>query len=309
MIIYFAPLEGITTYIYRNAHNTYFNNIDKYFSPFINVSPNEFKNRYHKDVLPENNKGLVLVPQLLTNNAKDFIQAAKKLQEIGYEEVNLNLGCPSGTVVAKNKGSGFLALRNELNEFLDEIFSADLMKISVKTRIGKEHPEEFSDLIEIYNRYPIRELIIHPRIQKDYYNNKPNMEIFREALAKSRNPVCYNGDIRSVKDYKEFTACFPKVDKIMIGRGLVADPALARELQGGAKLDINSLKEFHDRILEDYRSILSGDRNVLFKMKELWFYLGPRFTDSEKYIKKIRKSERIPIYEEAVAALFCDRSL
>jgi tRNA-dihydrouridine synthase len=252
---------------------------------------------------------LILIPQLLTNNAKDFIVAAKKLKEIGYDEVNFNLGCPSGTVVAKNKGSGFLALRKELNEFLDEVFAADLMKISIKTRIGKEHPDEFNELIEIYNRYPIAELIIHPRIQKDFYNNQPNMEVFREALAHSKNPVCYNGDIRTVQDYKKFIMEFPEVDKIMIGRGLVANPALAEEMLGGPKLEKNRLKEFHDRILEDYRKVLSGDRNTLFKMKELWYYLGSMFADSDKYVKKIKKSERIPAYEEAVAALFRDLEL
>lgn len=309
MKIYYAPLEGITGYIYRNAHNSCFNHIDKYFSPFISATPNEFKNRDHNDVHPENNKGLSLVPQLLTNNAKDFILAERKLMEMGYQEVNFNLGCPSGTVVAKSKGSGFLAKKKELDDFLDEVFQSAVTDISVKTRIGKDHPDEFYELIEIYNKYPIKELIIHPRIQKDMYNNTPNLSVFREALAHSKNPVCYNGDIRSVRDYKQFAAQFPEVDTIMIGRGLVADPALAIELQGGAGLKKEQLKVFHDMVYGDYQKILSGDRNVLFKMKEIWYYLIPMFTDSAKHAKRIRKAERFAAYEEAVDSLFREQEL
>jgi len=148
MNFYFAPMEGLTGYIYRNAHNAFFNNIDKYFSPFIVANQSEgFKTRELNDILPENNQGLVLIPQLLTNNAKDFIHTSKKIKLLGYNEINLNLGCPSGTVVSKNKGSGFLSKREELDVFLDEIFSKSITKISLKTRIGKDQPEEFYDLI------------------------------------------------------------------------------------------------------------------------------------------------------------------
>ena len=139
MNFYFAPMEGLTGYIYRNAHNAFFNNIDKYFSPFIVANQSEsFKTRELNDILPENNQGIVLIPQLLTNNAKDFIHTSKKIKRLGYNEINLNLGCPSGTVVSKNRGSGFLSKREELDVFLEEIFSQAITKISVKTRIGKD---------------------------------------------------------------------------------------------------------------------------------------------------------------------------
>ena len=191
MKYYLAPLEGITGYIYRNTYEKYFHNIDKYFTPFI--VPNKsrsFNTKELKDTLPENNKGMNIVPQILTNDSEGFITLSGKLQQLGYNEVNLNLGCPAGTVVSKNRGSGFLAKREELDMFLDEIFKINNMKISIKTRIGKDNSEEFYELIKIYNKYPIEELIIHPRTQKDFYGNKPNLEVFKDALALSTNPVC-----------------------------------------------------------------------------------------------------------------------
>ena len=310
MNFYFAPMEGLTGYIYRNAHNAFFNNIDKYFSPFIVANQSKrFKTRELNDILPENNQGLVLIPQLLTNQAKDFIHTSKKLKLLGYNEINLNLGCPSGTVVSKNRGAGFLSKREELDVFLEEIFSQSITKISVKTRIGKDQPEEFYDLIEIFNKYPIEELIIHPRIQKDFYKNKPNLKIFREALMMSKNPICYNGDIFTTKDYKAFSADFPSVGTIMLGRGLLANPGLISDIKNNSKLKKGLLKDFHDKIYNDYKEILFGDRNVLFKMKELWFYMISVFSNNAKYAKKIKKSERLHDYEEAVSSLFREQEI
>ena len=250
-----------------------------------------------------------MIPQILTNNAKDFIHTSRKIKELGYHEINLNLGCPSGTVVSKNKGAGFLSRREELDAFLNEIFSESVMEISIKTRIGKEQPEEFYDLIKIFNKYPIKELIIHPRVQKDFYKNKPNLAIFKEALSLSRNPVCYNGDIFTVADYKKFTADFPDVDTVMLGRGLITNPGLIDGITDGLKPDKDLLKKFHDKIYEEYKKELSGDRNVLFKMKELWFYMNHIFSNSGKYAKKIRKSEKLYAYEEAVESLFTEQDI
>ncbi|HEY5562711.1 MAG TPA: tRNA-dihydrouridine synthase family protein [Clostridiaceae bacterium] len=310
MNFYFAPMEGLTGYIYRNAHNAFFNNIDKYFSPFIVANQNEtFRTRELNDILPENNQGLVLIPQLLTNNAKDFINISKKIKLLGYNEINLNLGCPSRTVVSKNKGSGFLSKRDELDAFLYEIFSQSITKISIKTRIGKDQPEEFYDLIEIFNKYPMEELIIHPRIQKDFYKNKPNLIIFKEALISSKNPVCYNGDIFTIKDYKEFSVNFQSVVTLMFGRGLLANPGLINDITNHIKLEKDLLKDFHDKIYEDYKKTLFGDKNVLFKMKELWFYMISVFSDNAKYAKRIKKSERLYDYDEAVSSLFREKDI
>jgi tRNA-dihydrouridine synthase len=310
MNFYFAPMEGLTGYIFRNAHHTYFNNIDKYFSPFIVANEsNNLKTREINDILPENNSKLVLIPQILTNNAKAFIETSKKIKQLGYTEINLNLGCPSGTVVSKNRGSGFLAKKEELNVFLNDIFSASVTKISVKTRIGKDDPEEFYALMDIYNQYPMEELIIHPRIQKDMYKNKPNLKKFKEALESSKNPVCYNGDIFTINSYKEFVTEFKTVDTVMLGRGLIANPGLVNHIKNNTKLDKNNLKKFHDQIYENYKSMLFGDRNVLCKMKEIWFYITPMFADNAKYAKKIKKSERYVDYEAAVSRLFNEREL
>jgi len=303
-------MEGLTGYIYRNAHNAFFNKIDKYFSPFIVANQSKgFRTRELNDLLPENNQGLVLIPQLLTNNAKDFIHTSNKIKQLGYNEINLNLGCPSGTVVSKNKGSGFLAKTEELDLFFEEVFSEATTKISVKTRIGKDEPEEFYHLIEIFNKYPIEELIIHPRTQKDFYKNKPNLRIFEDALSLSKNPVCYNGNIFSVEDYKAFSTDFNSVETLMLGRGLLTNPGLISDIENNIKLEKKLLKEFHDKIYEDYKGILFGDRNVLFKMKELWFYMIPMFSDNVKYAKKIRKSERLNDYDEAVSNLFREQDI
>jgi len=310
MKFYFAPMEGITGYIYRNAHAAFFGDVDKYFTPFI--AANQFgklSTRELHDILPEHNEGTCVIPQILTNNAEDFIRTSMTLKEFGYNEVNLNLGCPSGTVVSKNKGSGFLSQREALDQFLETIFSEATTKISVKTRIGKDSPEEFYELIKIFNKYPMEELIIHPRIQKDYYKNKPNMDIFKDGLALSKNPVCYNGDIFTAKDYNRFSQDFKSVDTIMLGRGLIANPGLIADITKHCTLDKHLLKAFHDRIYEGYQGILSGERNVLFKMKEAWFYMIYMFDDHEKHAKRIRKSQRLCDYEKAVANLFEERDI
>lgn len=310
MKFYFAPMEGLTGYIYRNAHHRFFNHTDKYFSPFIIANQSDrFKTRELNDILPENNEGLRLIPQLLTNHAKDFIHTAEKLKEMGYKEINLNLGCPSGTVVAKNKGAGFLAQRAELDFFLEEIFSHQMTKISIKTRIGKDQPEEFEALLEIFNKYPLEELIVHPRVQKDFYKNKPNLEVFREAMDSSKNPVCYNGDLFTAGAFHKFRTDFSEVDRVMIGRGLLINPALTGELQNKIKLDKQRLRAFHDEIYVQYQEVLFGDRNILFKMKPLWTYMAVVFSNYEKYAKKIKKAERLRDYEEAVSALFREQNI
>lgn len=305
MRFYFAPLEGITGYLYRNAFQEFFGEeVDRYFTPFIATAhEGTVKNRSLKDIMPENNRGIALVPQILGNNAPDFISLSKQLRELGYKEVNLNLGCPYGTVVSKGKGAGFLAKKEELKEFLSEIYSAGITEISIKTRIGKDSPEEFEELLDLYNQFPVKELIIHPRIQLDFYKNKPNMAVFEQALIKSRNPICYNGDIFTVEDYRKFHEKYPQTDKIMIGRGLLVNPALLRVIQGGKALEKKELKGFHDRLYTDYSKVM-GDKNTLFKMKELWNYFRYLFPEGDKELKKVRKAQRSADYEAAVRELF-----
>ena len=311
MRIYQAPLEGITGHVFRRAFYECFGNVDKYFIPFI--KPNQhghLSSKERQDVLPENNEGMYAVPQILTNSVEDFVRTVRKIEKYGYREINLNLGCPSKTVITKGRGSGFLAYPEELDRFLDAVFQqAGDTEISVKTRIGKDDPEEFLHLLEIYNQYPIKELIIHPRVQKDFYKNKPNLEIFRMAYSESKNPLCYNGDIFSVTDYEKFVQEFPDTDTIMLGRGLLMNPGLARSIRQGILTDKQTLREFHDRLYEGYQNVLSGDKTILFKMKELWGFLAPAFSNYEKYAKKIKKAEKLKNYDAVVDALFAEQEL
>lgn len=310
MRYYLAPMEGITGYIYRNAYEKFFGNVDKYFTPFIVTNKNiGFKAKELRDVLPENNEVKNIVPQILTNDSERFINIARKLQELGYNEINLNLGCPSGTVVSKYRGSGFLAKREELDRFLDEIFKIDNMKISIKTRLGKDSPEEFYELIKIFNKYPLEELIIHPRTREDFYKNKPNLEVFKDALSLSVNPICYNGDIFTATDYKKLIETFKEVETVMIGRGILANAGLINEIKEDKTLDKKVLKEFHDEVLNNYRELFNEDRNSMFRMKELWGYMIYIFSDNKKYAKKIRKAQNLRDYNQAVSSLFREQEI
>lgn len=310
MKLYFAPLEGITGYILRNTFFEYFGRMDKYFIPFI--KPNQkghLSSRERQDVLPENNKGMYAVPQILTNSAEDFIRTAGKLKKYGYQEINLNLGCPSKTVVTKGRGSGFLAFPEELDRFLYTVFNRAGAEISIKTRVGKDSPEEFGPLLEIFNQYPVKELIIHPRVQKDIYSNHPDWKVFGEACRESKNPVCYNGDIFSVEEYQRLTDTFPAVDRVMLGRGLLMNPGLSEEILHGKRMEKKTLRRFHDCLYERYKEVLPGPKPVLFKMKELWGFLAPVFTHYEKYAKKIKKAEKLQAYERVVESLFEEQNL
>lgn len=310
MKYYFAPMEGITGFIYRNAYEKFFGHIDKYFTPFISPNQNhKFSAKEMKDIMPEHNEGIHLVPQILSNRSDYFIWTARELKQLGYEEVNLNLGCPSATVVSKGRGSGFLAYPEELDHFLYEIYDQLDMKISIKTRIGKREPEESYHLMEIYNQYPLSELIIHPRLQTDHYNNTPNLTVFREALNVSKCPVCYNGDLFTASAYQSFCREFDEVDTVMMGRGLIGNPGLLPFITEEKMLKKDLFKQFHDTIVEEYRKDFSGDRNVLFKMKELWYYMIHLFGDSDTYGKKIRKSEKLSEYQAAVDSLLRELEL
>ena len=309
MNLYFAPLEGIGGYIYRNAQADYFEKADKYYSPFLapnqnrSISPKEYK-----DIAPEHNEDITLVPQIMANNAEIFLKAAQELEQLGYKEINLNLGCPSRTVVTKYRGAGFLAKPDALEQFLEEVYSKLNIRLSLKTRLGMEDEEEFEHLLDIYNKFPVSELIIHPRVQTDYYKNTPRMESFLNALEKSKKPVVYNGDIFNKEKYQQVMKQMD-VSGVMLGRGVLANPALFGEIRGTEKLSKERLWEFHERLLADYTQEMSGERNVLFKMKELWFYLAWSFTNTEKYEKKIRKAQHLSDYRLVVKQLFFEQEL
>ncbi len=318
MRTYFAPLEGITGFTYRNIHHEFFGEgIDTYFTPFIVPTGGGFtKNRSMKDILPENNVGVPIVPQLLSNNAEDFTGLVKILLDLGYEEVNLNLGCPYQTVVSKGRGSGFLGRLNDLERFFDTIFEScnDKIAISVKTRLGLKSDEEWAGILDLYNKYPIKELTVHARTRKEFYKGTPNMEAFAYAVANSKNPLCYNGDIFTQSDYHKFREDFPQTESMMIGRGLLTNPALVREIKGGPAITKEEMIAFHDKLYEEFLVLFQSETNTLFKMKELWNYWQYLFVEIEnskavsKYIKQIRKSQRAADYLSVARMLFamCD---
>lgn len=309
--LYMAPLEGITTHVFRNAYHRCFAPMDKYFTPFlVPHSKKGFSVREKREICPENNEGLYLVPQIMSNHADECLKTIEKLECFGYREINLNMGCPSKTVVSKGRGSGFLAYPEELDRFLDEVFegiSGKNIKISVKTRIGKDSPEEFLRILDIYNQYPLAELIIHPRVQKDFYKNTPNMEMFAFGEKNSRTSVCYNGDIFTMDDFMKVKERFPQVSAYMLGRGMIADPFLPEKIRGVAVGERENrrerLRKFHDALYSGYQALDMGEKNVLFKMKEVWCYLGNSFPESEKSLKKIRKAQHLDRYEGAVSEL------
>lgn len=304
MNVYFAPLEGITGYVYRNVYHQCFSPADKYFIPFVVPHKKRaFNAKETKDLLPANNEGMHAVPQVMTKNAEDFLLLAKELKAWGYHEININAGCPSGTVVVKNRGAGLLAEPEDLKMFLDGIFSKTDIKVSVKTRIGMENPEEFYELLEVYNAFPIHELIIHPRVRQDFYQNKPNWDMYEYALEHSKNPVVYNGDLIDIDSIHAFMERFPKEDSVMIGRGILTNPGLIGEIKGKEPVTMEVIKEFHDRLLIEYENTMGG-QNALFKMKELWMYMGNHFQDADCYLKKIRKGKNLTDYKSIVNTLF-----
>lgn len=296
MQLYLAPMEELTGYIFRNAIEKHFGNIDRYYTPFITPNQNKIlKTKDGREIIPEHNQGMNTVPQVLTNNAEHFVELAHTLIELGYEEININCGCPSNTVVKKNRGSGFFRDLYILDDFLEGIFESDItdkVKISVKTRVGLEDTQDFEDIMRIYNKYPISELTIHPRIQKDYYLGKPRMELWEYGLNASRADVCYNGDIFSVDDYLKLLQKYENNEKlkaVMIGRGAIANPGIFREIRTGQKMTVEELKMFHDDLFENYASTWS-EKDALFKLKEVWGYIGKRFAVIDKPLKQIRKS-------------------
>ena len=297
---YFAPMEGLTDSIYRRAHHTYFSGVDRYYMPFL--SPTIHRTLTHREdrELPmADSVDFQAVPQVLTKVAEDFLWAAQVCRDRGYDEVNLNAGCPSGTVVSKGKGSGMLRDLDHLDRFLEEIFQESVLPISIKTRLGIENSEEFPKILEIYNRYPIKELTIHPRVRKQFYNGTVDMEMFRYAAQNSRYPLCYNGDITSLAQIDKLHQEFPMVESVMIGRGLVADPGL---LCGGT--EIKALEQFMNALLEEYTVSFGGARNAMFRLKENWGLLHPRFEGVDKLWKRLRKTTDLEEYKAITAEIF-----
>lgn len=309
MIYSFAPLEGITGYIFRNAHHKVFPEMDEYYIPFASPNMhNSFSPKELRDVDPAYNAGMRAVPQLLTNRADYFLKAAEELYAMGYREVNLNTGCPSQTVCTKGKGAGMLRDTVVLDAFFCELFknwNLD-MRVSVKTRVGISEEHELDDVLEVLNTYPIDSVILHPRVQKDFYKNPVRPHLFRKAAAECVHPLVYNGDLHSPGDCLAIEREYPKLRGIMLGRGLLENPGLVTTLKTGRPVTKEEIRRFHDVYYTDYAAFASGDKQILSKMKELWIFMGKSFPDSEKYMKQIKKCSRCDDYERIMDGLFRD---
>ena len=306
----FGPLDGITKVVFRKVWHQHFGGADRYFIPFFSptdhhtITPRDFR-----ELDPANNGGLPLVPQIMSCKAPDFIWGAERMRELGYSEVNLNLGCPSGTVTAKGKGSGFLAKPEELDHFFEEVFSEVTIPVSVKTRMGITDAEEFHRILEIYNRYPISCVTIHARVQKEKYKGKLHLDAFEQAVANSKNPVCYNGDLRTMGEIRAFEERFPSVEAVMIGRGAVADPALLRKIRGGSAATREELQAFMQDLYHSYQEFYGQVGTAAQRMREVWFYLIHLFDGAEKLNKKLRRFKSPGEYEAIEAAIFQELNL
>lgn len=284
MKIYLAPLEGITTYVFRNAVNACFGGADKFFTPFFSPQTKRHAGSFPmQGILPSNNEGLRLVPQMLTDDAEDFLNWERDMHNYGYDEINLNLGCPSGTVVSKNRGAGALGNPESLDALLDGIYSKTKARVSVKTRLGMHDAEEFYRLLEIYNQYPMEELIIHARVKDEMYGGHVHRDVYDWAKAHSKNRLVYNGDIFKPGDVN------PADEVIMLGRGMVADPSLARRIKGGPAMTKAEQKEFLRMLKTKYIERDPDERHCLEKLKEVCSYMGVS--------KGVMKSKRLEEYQ------------
>jgi len=300
MRYYFAPMEGITDAPYRQVHNRFFPGLTSYYMPFISPTMHRtLTNRESRDLPLADSVPFRAVPQILTKVPEDFLWATEVCAQRGYDEVNLNVGCPSGTVVSKGKGAGMLADPAKLDEFLNTVFEKTPLPVSVKTRLGISDAQEFPALLEVFNQYPIKELTIHPRVRKQFYNGGVDMEMFRYALENSKNPLCYNGNLRTLSEVRAFEEAFPQVEALMIGRGLVGNPAMFHP-----GTSVETIRAFHDCLLDTYIEVFGSARNAIFRLKENWHCMILLFEDSEKLWKKLRKTTDIDAYRAITAEIF-----
>lgn len=308
MQYYVAPMEGLTDRVWRQTHQKWFaasGAPTRYYAPFLSPPENRvLVKRKMEEVLPQNNPGFPVIPQILGKDGELAAWMIGELRKLGYTEVNLNFGCPSGTVTAKGKGSGMLRDPQKLDAFLQAVFSAVEGPVSVKTRLGVESPAEFAAVLEVYNRYPISELTIHPRVMRQLYRGEADRAAFAAALPECRMPVCYNGDITTAEELHAVEAQFPNLSGIMIGRGLIADPALLRAALGGEPASKAELRGYLEDLYHGYTELFGSANCAISRMKAHWFYLIHRFAGADKLEKQLKKLREPWEYEVTVDQIF-----
>ena len=304
MNLYFAPLEGLTDAIYRRVHFSTFGGADKYFMPFVSPAKSlSFTNRVQFDLSPGQNAGVPAVPQILCRDAALFLDMARLLRDAGYGEVNLNLGCPSGTVTAKGKGAGMLRDLDALNSFLDQIYACPPLPVSLKTRIGFDSPEEWPALLDLITRYPVYEWILHPRTCREFYQGATHRDCYAQALERAKFPVIYNGDLFTAAEAGAFLRDFPQAPGLMLGRGPAANPALFREIRGGARLTVEDIRAFHDRLYREYLKYWP-ESAVVGRMHGIMSYLIQAVDCPAPARRALRRATSVQEYGDAAALFF-----
>jgi tRNA-dihydrouridine synthase len=297
-----APLRGFTNALYRNLYAVHFQGIDTAIAPFINTLSAKQINRSHiKDILPENNHGMSVVPQIIGNDSEGFIQLATMCHDLGFDTVNWNLGCPAPMVANKRRGSGLLPHPESIEAFLDDVLPRIPTRLSIKTRIGRKKKEEIFKLLPIFNQYPLVELIIHPRTGVQMYTGEVDLSTFEECLPLLKIPVTYNGDIHDYDSFVKLRERFKTVSRWLIGRGVLSNPFLPEILRSGEEnipRSVERFKNFHDDLFEAYRAELSGQSHLIDKMKSYWLYFFRSFENGEILFKKIKKISTLKKYED-----------
>jgi tRNA-dihydrouridine synthase len=292
--LYLAPIRGITDCLFRTLFQRYFGGLDQAVAPFINPQPRaDFDHRQLHDLLPDGNIMLPVVPQFLHTEPEGLLALAHRLHDLGYTQINWNLGCPAPMVTRKRRGSGLLPYPDAIISFLDHVLPRLPMQLSIKTRLGLNHKDELAGLLPRLNDYPLQEIIIHTRLGKQLYKGTTDPESFRQCLELSHHPLVYNGDITDVQTFRRLQAQFPTVQRWMIGRGILTDPFLALTIKGqqfNQQQRLDTLALFHQDLYGSYRKILAGPSHLLGRMKQIWFYLAAAFPEQPKIWKKIKKS-------------------
>lgn len=304
-----SPLQGYTDFRFRNAFHRIFGGIDTFYAPYIRLNGKlEIKSSYHRDLLPENNEVPEIIPQVMTASAEEFLFVSKYVQELGYKELNWNLGCPYPMACKKGMGSGLIADAAKIDEILNRVHQESDIIVSMKMRMGFHHPKEILDVFPILDKYPIKNVAIHARIGKQLYKGAVDLESFDETIKHTKHKVYYNGDITTVAKFREMRDRYPSISHFMIGRGLIADPFLPTMIQSDnatyPENRVALLEEFHDTLFTQYDSALSGASHVVSKMLNFWEYYALGFSNPQKTFKKIKKAKNIIGYKIAVKEIF-----
>lgn len=307
--IYQAPLQGFTDFTFRKVISEVFGGLDKYFIPYLSYGKGrEIKKSQLRDVFPENNKDLPAVPQVLFSDRTELFDLITILIDYGYQEINLNLGCPYPMATNKGRGAAWLEKPDALNEILQQLFTKNFpAKFSVKMRTGMTNDQDAKAIFGVINQFPLEEVIFHPRTASQMYSGKANPLLFSEAVSLVKHPLVYNGDIYSETDLQELKTIFPEQNSWMIGRGLLTDPSLSSRLKGAvweAKELRKKMKEFHDQLLAAYSARLEGSGHILMKMNQFWTYFSESFENPHKTMKLIKKASSLLKYNAAVTEIF-----